>query len=172
MCNCPEDCGAPVPEASCVNLTDDDCDQMPDCFDADCCDDTHCAGPDTDGDSFVGCGDCDEANASVWATPGEVRDLILAPGKFGTVLSWSPPLDPGASIVTYEVLRARNPSNFLLNTTCLAPTDPTATSMNDVEEPAVGMFAYLVRAVVACPGGVGTLGAGSDGVPRQGKSCQ
>ena len=34
-----------------------------------------------------------------------------------------------------------------------------------------GLFSYLPRAINDCPDGVGSLGSGSDGVPRTGPVC-
>jgi hypothetical protein len=169
-CNCAEDCGLPTPEELCRDAIDNDCDQMVDCFDPDCCADAACAPPDIDGDTFAGCLDCVEDDGDLWATPGEVHGLILAKGPSGTVLSWNPPAEPGATTVAYDVLRATNPASFLLETTCVAGLDVFATTRVDSADPAVGMFAYLVRATNGCPKGAGDLGAGTNG-PRVGRPC-
>ena len=114
--------------------------------------------------------DCDDKDPGVWATPGEVQGLILAKGPSGTVLSWNPPAEPGATTVAYDVLRATNPASFLLETTCVAGLDVFATTRVDAVDPAVGMFAYLVRATNGCPKGAGDLGAGTND-PRAGRPC-
>jgi len=173
VCNCAVDCGPPPPaEGACSDFVDNDCDQIPDCFDPDCCATAPCSGPDGDGDGVLGCGDCIGTDGSVWATPGEVTGLLLAKGPGGSVLSWNPPASPGAVQVIYEVLRSRDPQDFVLSTTCLASLTPQLPTVSDPQLPLPGLlFTYLVRAENTCPNGTGTLGAGSDGVPRVGRTC-
>jgi len=100
VCNCPVDCGEPSPfELLCGDGIDDDCDRLSDCFDADCCADAACTFSDGDGDLQLECEDCNDADGSVWAVPGETRALALSREPSGTVeLTWSPPLEPGGQV--------------------------------------------------------------------------
>ena len=87
-------------------------------------------------------------------------------------MTWDAPADPGASNVTYEVLRSRNVQDFVNFTQCLTDADPTDTQIEDKDDPLVGIFAILVRAVNSCPSdNVGTLGDDSSGQPRDGRTC-
>jgi hypothetical protein len=128
---------------------------------------------DTDGDSHRVCaGDCNDASAQVWATPGVTSDLRLKNDPPVTILAWTPPVDPGGVSLTYDVLRSPAPSDFMTAAVCLEAADPSADSCIDPEVPSAGeAFFYLVRAVNACPSGEGSLGTDSNGVPRPGRSC-
>ena len=168
-CSCPEDCGAPPADetgAACLDGRDNDCDGPTDCADSAC---ASGAAPDADGDGTSACQDCDDASSSVWASPGEVRDLAAGPG--GT-LSWAPPANPGAASWSYDLVRSTDPSN-LLAAECIA-SDLGLTSAYDPSVPAPGaLLAYLVRAVNGCPSnGLGPLGDTSTGTPRTAVPCQ
>ena len=87
----------------------------------------------------------------------------------GTVLVWSPPLVPGATSLSYEILRTRSADDFQSGTTCLSSIGP---SLVDGENPSPDqVFHYLPRAANTCPDGTGPLGAGTDGIPRTGRDC-
>jgi hypothetical protein len=169
-CNCRPDCGGPR-ESACNDGKDDDCDQLVDCADLDCCANAACAdGIDSDGDSVAEC-DCNDANGTVWARPGEVRNVLFSQAS---TITWSPPLAPGGTAPGYELLRSSVPDNFVDATACLALANPQLTMATDAASPAPGLaFHYLVRARNACPGatGLGTLGAGPSGGERPGRSC-
>jgi len=78
-------------ELGCTDDIDDDCDGLADCADFDCCTVAACAdGIDADGDLVAEC-DCNDADATVWSTPGEARNLVAAQQAGTTLLSWSPP---------------------------------------------------------------------------------
>ncbi len=131
-------------------------------------------GSDFDGDQVGQCVDCVEGDGSVWATPGEVVDVVVAKGPGNVAnLGWSPPLAPGGTALTYDVLRSTNPANFVATgAICLADGNPADTAASDPQLPLGGkLLAYLVRARNGCPQGVGGLGAGSDSIPRAGRSC-
>ncbi len=169
-CKCFADCGTQqAQEFSCRNGIDDDCDGSIDCADVDCCSDSACAGVDHDGDGFP-C-DCNDANPAVWATPDEARGLALTGGAT-TTLAWQPPAAPGASSVTYEVLRSPSPGDFVSAASCLTLANPSATSTSDATLPAAGqVLHYLVRAVNGCPNARGPLGYDSANHPIAGRTC-
>ncbi len=121
-------------------------------------------------------GDCNDGDGNVWATPGEVQDLMLAK-QIGSSLAttvdlfWSDPADLGGQpgSLAFDTLRADDPSDFL-NAVCLE-TDGSDNSSTEFDDPAAGsLFAYLVRAGNACPA-EGTLGTDSDGMERTGAVC-
>jgi hypothetical protein len=140
---------------------------LPTCFDA-------------DGDGFGSPGspacpggaqpDCDDGNGSVWAVPGEARDLLLAPDK--ETVSWSPPAAPGgtASSLRYDVLRSAVASDFGGGAACVESDGGPDTAAVDPAVPPVGeAFFYLVRAENLC--GAGSLGRDSAGTERAGRAC-
>lgn len=124
--------------------------------------------PNLDGDDFCDPLDCDDSNAAVWASPGEVNGL-----RFATTaqLFWEPVEEPGATAVTYGVLRAVSPSDFTNLTYCLPDGDRTDLMNEDpYAPPQPGQaYYYLVRARNGCPGlaRYGTLGIDSFGQPRE-----
>jgi hypothetical protein len=81
------------------------------------------------------------------------------------MMEWLPPLSPGGTLVSYDLLRSAEPGGFS-GAACVA-SGLTTTAAIDPAVPAVRWF-YLVRARNACGG---NLGAGSDGTPRTGAAC-
>ena len=130
-----------------------------------------CTGFDGDGDgSCTGAPtyDCDDADPSVWAPPGEVLDLGFA-GPLA--LRFSPPTDPGAVAILYDVIRSPSPSDFVGPAACVAADVPDL-SAPETAMPAPGsIFFYLGRAQNACPSGDGTAGRRSDGAERLVRAC-
>ncbi|HEX4824788.1 MAG TPA: putative metal-binding motif-containing protein [Candidatus Polarisedimenticolaceae bacterium] len=124
---------------------------------------------DNDGDGFSVCmNDCNDANATIWATPGEVR-LLMATSK--TTFIWSAPSAPGAASLLYDTLRSPTPTNFTTSATCVETNDGPNTTFTDATNPAVGAgLYYLVRAEDACPSGQGPLGFSTAGVIA-GRTC-
>jgi hypothetical protein len=124
------------------------------------------AGPDTDGDLYVVCEDCNDTNPVVWSQPGVVGELTLERGPHeAAVLSWPPPVEPGAAAVTYEVIRASGPQGTE-DVMCLELADPADTTASDGEAlPPGGLYVYRVRAVNGCPAGVGPLAEGGGAAP-------
>jgi len=160
-------------ELGCTDGIDDDCDGLADCADSDCCTAACEDGFDADGDLVGGC-DCNDADATVWSTPGEARNLVAVRQAGTTLLSWTPPLDGGATVVAYSALRSTSPSDFVSPAVCLVLADPSQAAATDAQAPAPGgLFCYLVRAENACPGGAGRgpLGFASTGNERPGRSC-
>lgn len=168
-CRCPADCGVQhASEFPCGNGVDEDCDGLTDCADPECCTDLACAGSDPDGDGYAVC-DCDNNNHDVWATPGEVKNVVLAKtGGSDTSLSWDTPTSPGGTVWSYDTLRSASSSDFM-SATCLISVVPFS---SDSTNPGPGeVLSYLVRASNACPQGDGTLGTNSAGQQRQGRTC-
>jgi len=130
---------------------------------------------DVDGDSFSTCaGDCNDTNGAIWATPGEVRSLLLNYSKLAstTSLSWSAPLLPGGTSMLYDTLRSSTPTNFTTSATCVETNDGANTVASDATALAPGgVFFYLVRAENSCPSGQGVLGRNHAGTPTPGRTC-
>jgi hypothetical protein len=112
--------------------------------------------------------DCDDADAAAWGAPSEVPGLAFLDR---VTLTWSAPQDPGGLTILYDVLRSDTPSDFLSPATCVVSNAASAPAGDPAAPPVAHAFFYLVRAESACPDGSGSLGSGSDGVPRQGRSC-
>jgi hypothetical protein len=124
---------------------------------------------DCDGDGFAPFGgDCDDANVSLWALPGESLDLVFAADR--RTMTWEAPTEPGGSavVLSYDLLRAEAPSGFSAGV-CVA-SGQSERSAEDAESPdAGGVFHYLARASNAC--GAGGLGGDSAGDERLGRIC-
>lgn len=119
---------------------------------------------DADGDGHDNLADCSPVNDSVWSAPGPAVGLRLTDGG-ATSISWDPPLDPGSSVLRYDVVRSHAADDFS-TVTCVV-TSSTGTTGSDSAMPA-NIFFYLVRAKSPCGA---TLGSGSDGQPRTAKIC-
>jgi FG-GAP-like repeat len=121
------------------------------------------AAPDADNDGVTDASDCAPSNASAWASPSDVDDLVLSDAP-ATKISWSAPRS-GSRVLRYDVLRSANPAD-LSGATCVE-SDGTDTVAFDAAIP-TPLEVYLVRTENACGG---TLGTRSDGAPRTGASC-
>ena len=125
--------------------------------------------PDADGDGVSVCEDCDDTNAGVQTTPGEVGGFAVS-GADLAVLGWS----AAGGGVHYDVLRSSNAADFVAGAVCVESDDATDTTALDAALPPPGtVFFYLVREENACPDALGTgpLGFRSDGQPIPGRSC-
>jgi hypothetical protein len=121
---------------------------------------------DDDGDGVSNGADCAPGDGTLWSAPSAAEELTVTKDTLGNI-SWLPPLQPGASIVTYELLRA-DTADDLDSATCL-PTLGSLTVATDGELPrSGGVFHYLVRATNACGD---NLGQTSSGQPRSGIDC-
>jgi len=113
--------------------------------------------------------DCDDHDAAIWGTPGEIRNV-----RFVTKVAqvWDPPLEPGAltSALVYDTLRATSPSDFL-SATCMETGDGPNTTAGDPLPTSGQRFFYLGRAKNACPQGIGSFGTDGQGAPRPTRSC-
>jgi len=130
---------------------------------------------DNDGDGVGQACDCDDGNPAVWATPGEVQNLILSKSANPTesVLSWDAAQDPGGTTLAYDTLRSAA-ADFVSAAVCVESGDGAdLTSTDDSIPPPGAAYFFLVRAVNDCPGlqRAGSLGAATDGTPRVGRSC-
>jgi len=133
---------------------------------------TNEADGDTDGISTCA-GDCNDANGAIWATPGEVRSLVLAHNKLSgtSTVNWTAPLLPGATSILYDTLRSPLASNFTTST-CVETNDGANTSATDATALAPGeAFFYLTRAENACPSGQGVLHRNSAGSTIAARTC-
>ena len=129
---------------------------------------------DVDGDQVSGCaGDCNDLDANVWTLPGETGTLFLDHDHQNaeTQLGWSVPAKPGATSVTYDVLTASAADGFVQGVSCVeaGDMDTVAVFADPVQPQSVAFF--LVRATNGCPGGLGSLGADSFGMPRFAGPC-
>lgn len=122
---------------------------------------------DYDRDEHGTASDCDDTEDEFWSDPSEVRNLSWSSK---TSLVWISPADRGCfEGLFYDTLRTTTPASFA-TATCIEAQD-TDTQADDDETPGPGqVFFYLIRADNDCPG-LGSLGAGSDGVPRVGPWC-
>ena len=124
---------------------------------------------DRDGDGVSSCFDCDDANPDAWAVPGEATGLLL--GADDATLSWSPPIDAGAGSLTFDLLRSDIATDFQSSAVCVASGIATPSAVDTMVPAPERVFYYAARARNACPGGVGTVGSGTSGVPRPALIC-
>ena len=158
---CPEDC----PQ-------DSDYDTFPDVID-NCPWVPNPAQDNFDGDERGDACDCDEDDAGCWARPSIVPNLSLTHDQptGWTVLTWDPPVEPGATSVVYDTLRSELPMDFHV-AACVESDDGLDLLSEDGEFLPEGMvYYYLVRAQNNCPDGEGPLGGDWRGKPREGRSC-
>ena len=111
--------------------------------------------------------DCDDGNGDLWGTPGEA---IAVGWPDRDTLAWSPPLNPGAATLLYDVIRSGDPADFATGSCVATDLGATAATASGAPAPAE-LFAYLVRAENGCPLGAGDLGSASDGMPRTATGC-
>lgn len=166
---CFVDCGtAAAAEHVCGDSVDNDLDGFVDCLDPDCCTDPACAPFDGDGDHHAAPCDCNDTNAQIWDTPGEVPTItFVGDDPRGPTLYWS---IPSGGVSNYDVLRTPALGDFTTDAVCLNTV--YLNSATDNEAPTTGgVFGYLVRGVNGCPNGIGSLGTDSSGNPRAGRPC-
>jgi hypothetical protein len=117
------------------------------------------------------CTDADVCNAGTCSgipvlPPGEVSQVAFGEDK--ETLSWS--ATPDAT--NYDVLRGETGSDFDGGAICIG-SDVEVTQIVDPDVPSVGSVRYyLTRAGNECPETSGTLGYGSNGEERIGRSCE
>ena len=125
---------------------------------------------DDDGDGIEECsGDCNDADANLWAFAGEVGTMLFPTDT--ETLTWSAVTQTGGSgiVLVYDTLRSSAPGGFA-TASCLESDDGHDTAALDTAIPAPkSVFFYLVRAQNSC--GPGSLGTGTGGLPRSGPAC-
>ncbi len=94
--------------------------------------------PDDDNDGVADGSDCTPLGASVWAVPGETRDLDVTHGVAGTTLSWLLPAVPGATTAAmrWDRLQSTLAMDFTGAASCIPPgLDPSAASASATVTP-------------------------------------
>ncbi|HYV20007.1 MAG TPA: hypothetical protein VFC25_13365 [Verrucomicrobiae bacterium] len=125
---------------------------------------------DLDGDGVSNLVDCAPADASAWAVPAEVTNVVFATNN--QTVSWNSLATQAGPGTIYDLMRgliSQLPVGDKPAETCLAP-DSGSTQFVDNATPAVGAgFYYLVRGSNVC--GVGNYGTTSGGAPRLSTVC-
>jgi len=132
-----------------------------------------CTGDDDDGDGLTECDpDCNDQDGTSWAPPSDVfLEVTFDPSTRDTTLTWTAPVEPGGTMVHYDVLTGertdfRYASCMESNSTDRVFTHPDST-------PWINLSYYLIRAKNGCAStAMGGIGTDSDGTPRVGKACQ
>ena len=119
---------------------------------------------DADDDGVSNLDDCSPVKSDLWAAPSPARDLVVTADR-GATFSWTAPEVPGATSVTYDLLRNSAAEEFA-TATCVASGLTTTTASDPA--PASGIVYYLVRASNACGE---SLGLSSADLPRSGTTC-
>ena len=119
---------------------------------------------DADDDGASNLDDCSPVKSDLWTAPSPARDLVVTADS-GATFSWTAPEIPGATSVTYDLLRNSAAEDFT-TATCVA-SGLTATTASD-PAPTSGIVYYLVRASNACGE---SLGLSSVDLPRSGATC-
>jgi hypothetical protein len=104
----------------------------------------------------------------LWGFPTPARDLRVSKGGLGLQLDWIPPLEPGPSTPTYDLLRSTDPADFVDEgkTVCVESDDLDTTATEAT--PAGQIHFYLVAVQDGCSGrNLGSAG----GSPRVGREC-
>jgi putative metal-binding protein len=166
-------CSAPIMKPNGTACNDGD-----GCTIAEFCAGGSCGGgspKDSDADAHIdaACGgnDCNDANAMVWSLPWEVTNLTLSSASPADS-AWDSQASAGPETV-YDLLSGTLTATGSLDTgsaSCLASqaVDTTFTDARPDPDPGTGLW-YLARARNSC--GIGTYGAGTDGVPRSIPAC-
>ncbi len=120
-------------------------------------------------------GDCEDADAAIWSTPGEAVSLRLSHDAISaiTTLTWGPPGSPGGAppSLRYDTLRSVSAADFQNDGVCLDSQGTDTTSADGLAPSPRQTLHYVVRARNACPAGVGVLGFRSNGEERIGRDC-
>ncbi len=114
---------------------------------------------DGDGDDARTTCDCDDADGTIWAPPGEAQDLLLSHEVgVGTTFQWTVPEFPGGETVLYDVVRRDDPVACRLDPSTCFVTDAACVEANSADEtstdttdPLPGeIFFYVVSPENAC----------------------
>jgi hypothetical protein len=125
---------------------------------------------DDDDDGLSECdGDCNDADAGVFAVPAEVTDLHFAAD--GVTLEWDSAAPVAGSATVHDVLAGATgelPVGSGVSETCAGTTAASSIVVPEVPSPGSGYW-YLVRGRNLC--GDGTYGNASDGTARASAVC-
>jgi hypothetical protein len=152
---------------SCVEMSNSDCLSFGGEFGGD---GTTCLDSDSDGVGEA-C-DCAAADGQVWALPGPAEDLRLSHsgGPSGTTtLSWTPPAEPGSSLINYDTVVSPVAADFDLSASCLESNEADTQAIHSTPPDPGEVLYFLVRAENTC--GLGSSGEDSAGVPRVVLDC-
>jgi len=118
---------------------------------------------DDDSDGVPNITDCALFDSTLWSAPGEPLQLTIS----GDVLEWNAPTSPGSTVLSYELLRSPDASDFI-GAPC-AESGIAGTTTVDATTPGSGeLLSYLVRSVNGCGRG---LAPDSSGAPRPAALC-
>jgi N-acetylneuraminic acid mutarotase len=129
---------------------------------------------DSDGHADPACGgnDCNESNAQVWASPGEVANLTVTTVSPAS-LSWSSLQVQAGWETVYDLASGsiKDPGQLDIHPSdCLASATASTSYSDSRPAPSLGQAHwYLARAKNSC--GVGNYGAGSNAVVRTIPAC-
>jgi hypothetical protein len=102
----------------------------------------------------------------VWSSPLPASGLVLSTALTDN-LRWSAPLEPGASIPTYDLLRSPEAAGFV-GAGCIESGQTDLVATDAASPPPGGLYAYLVRVLNPCGN---SLGRFSSGAPRVAPTC-
>ena len=118
---------------------------------------------DGDADGVTNENDCAPGDPTAWSVPSPAYGLTLSQATIDN-LNWSAPLAPGATGVTYDVLRSGDVTDFT-SASCVE-SGGTNTTSTDTATPAPDeVHFYLIRVQNSCGS---TLG---NAPPRSGATC-
>jgi hypothetical protein len=126
-----------------------------------------CVDPDDDDDGAEDVNDCRPLDASVWAVPGEARNVHLTHTAGVTQLMWQPPVAPGTSApLFYDTIESKSANLWgPADGRCLEQDDwDMSASHADLPSPGV-MFFFLTRPQNRCGDGDVGVGQGAGGAP-------
>jgi hypothetical protein len=114
---------------------------------------------DDDGDDVFDTEDCAAADATLWATPGDVTGLNLSKAG-GTTLTWTAPLNAGGTGgVLYDTVASFAANDFQTGLTCIETDDADTQAVDSTVVSPGQVLHFLIRAVNPCGNG----SAGHDG---------
>jgi hypothetical protein len=121
---------------------------------------------DRDEDGVADLQDCAPDDPTVWSSPLPASGLVLSTALTDN-LRWSAPLEPGASIPTYDLLRSPEAAGFV-GAGCIESGQTDLVATDAASPPPGGLYAYLVRVLNPCGN---SLGRFSSGAPRVAPTC-
>ncbi len=122
---------------------------------------------DGDSDGTQNDSDCSPGNAGAWALPAPVETLVMGFGGNKGNMAWQPTPSPGASSISYDVLRSGDPADFA-NATCVESGQADNFALDEPLPVPGTIFHYVIRVENTCGG---TIGFGSTGGGRSGSNC-